>query len=99
MQVSWLLGLLIGQTCLTPSCLPKRYQWGPRSQEVRERGRTVPGVTLSPSERFCIKKGSDSSRFSISLTAEGQSQKTVSTNHIFLRERRPEAESTRDPPA
>ena len=30
---------------------------------------------------FCIKMGSDESRFSVSVGSDGQSHQTVSTNH------------------
>ena len=48
----------------------------------------------------CIQMGSDESHFNASLTScEGQSHKTVSTDHNFSRERRAEAESNRGPSA
>ena len=34
---------------------------------------------------FCIKMGSDESHFDVSAGSEGQSHKTVSTNHNFLK--------------
>ena len=45
----------------------------------------------------CIKTGSDENHFKVSLTCEGHSHKTVSTDNNFSRERRAEAESTRGP--
>ena len=38
---------------------------------------------------FCINMGSDESHFNVSVGSDGQSHKTVSTNHnLFSRERR-----------
>ena len=49
---------------------------------------------------FCIKMGSDESHFNVSVGSDGQSHKTVSTNHnLFWRERRAEAVSNRGPSA
>ena len=36
---------------------------------------------------FCIKMGSDESHFNISVGSDGQSHKTVSTNHNLFRKR------------
>ena len=49
----------------------------------------------------CIKMGSDESHFNVSVGSDGQSHKTVSTNHnLFeLRQRRAEAVSNRGPSA
>ena len=47
----------------------------------------------------CIKMGSDESYFNVFINCEGQSHKTVSTNHNFWRERRSEAVSNRGPSA
>ena len=48
----------------------------------------------------CIKMGSDESHSNISFSnCEGQSHKTVSTDHNFWKERRAEAYSNRDPSA
>ena len=33
----------------------------------------------------CIKMGSDESHFNVSVGSDGQSRRTVSTNHNFLR--------------
>ena len=33
---------------------------------------------------FCIKMGSDESHFNVSVGSDGQSHKTVSTNHNFF---------------
>ena len=48
---------------------------------------------------FCIKMGSDESHFNVSLGSDGQSHKTVSTNHNLFSwgERRAEAVSNRGP--
>ena len=43
----------------------------------------------------CIKMGSDESHFNVSVGSDGQSHKTVSTNHNFRRERKAEAVSNR----
>ena len=44
--------------------------------------------------------GSDESHFNVSVGSDGQSHKTVSTNHnLFWRERRAEAVSNRGPSA
>ena len=41
---------------------------------------------------FCIKMGSDESHFNVSIGSDGQSHKTVSTNHnLFEQKRRAEA--------
>ena len=46
----------------------------------------------------CIKMGSDESHFNVSVGSDGQSHKTVSTNHnLFWRERRAEAVSNQGP--
>ena len=39
---------------------------------------------------FCIKTGCDESHFNVSLTVEGQSHKTVSTDHNSLFEEKGE---------
>ena len=36
---------------------------------------------------FCIKMGSDESHFNVSVGSVGQSHRTVSTNHNFLKRR------------
>ena len=48
---------------------------------------------------FCIKVGSDKSHFNVCINCEGQSHKSVSTDHNFWRERRAEADSNRCPSA
>ena len=47
----------------------------------------------------CIKMDSDESHFNISYYCEGQSHKTVSTDHNFWREKRAEADSNLGPSA
>ena len=49
--------------------------------EVWEEGDYIPIATLSPPERLRIKIGSDESHFNVSVGSDGQSHKTVSTNH------------------
>ena len=48
---------------------------------------------------LCIKVGSDESHFNVSVGSDGQSHKTVSTDHNFCRERRAEADPNRGPSA
>ena len=48
---------------------------------------------------FCFKVGSDESHFNVSVGSDGQSHKTVSTNHSLFEERRAEAGSNRGPSA
>ena len=36
---------------------------------------------------FCIKMGSDESRFKVSVGSDGQSHRTVSTNHYLFEEK------------
>ena len=48
---------------------------------------------------FCFKVGSDESHFNVSVGSDGQSHKTVSTNHNLFEERRAEAGSNRGPSA
>ena len=47
----------------------------------------------------CIRMGSDESYFNVSVGSDGQSVKTVSTNHSFGSERRAEADSNPGPSA
>ena len=53
--------------------------------EVGEEGDYIPFVTLSPPE--WIKMGSDESHFNVSVGSDGQSHKTVSTNHNLSEEK------------
>ena len=51
-------------------------------------------------QNSCFKMGSDESHINVSVGSDGQSQKTVSTNHnLFWKERRAEAVSNRGPSA
>ena len=53
--------------------------------EVGGEGDYIPIATLSPPE--CIKMGSDESHFNVSVGSDGQSHKTVSTNHNLFEEK------------
>ena len=49
---------------------------------------------------FCIKMGSDESQFNVSVGSDGQSHRTVSTNHnLFDEKREPKPVSNRGPSA
>ena len=52
--------------------------------EVGEEGYYIPFATLSPPE--WIKMGSNESHFNVSVGSDGQSHKTVSTNHNLSEE-------------
>ena len=54
--------------------------------EVGGGGDYIPFATLSPIDS-CIKMGSDESRFNVSVGSDGQSHKTVSTNHNHFEEK------------
>ena len=56
------------------------------------------GLTESKQNDFCIKMGSNESHFNVSVGSDGQSHKTVSTNHNLFEERA-EAVSNRGPSA
>ena len=50
--------------------------------EVGEEGDYIPIATLCHHQNdSCIKMGSDESHFNVSVGSDGQSHKTVSTNH------------------
>ena len=49
--------------------------------DLGEEGEYIPIATLSITRMTCIRVGSDESHFNVSLLCEGQSHKTVSTNH------------------
>ena len=52
--------------------------------EVGGEGDYIPIATLSPSESVtdpCIKMDSDESHFNVSVGSDGQSRRTVSTDH------------------
>ena len=55
--------------------------------EVGGEGYYVPVATLSPPENDTrIKMGSDESHFNVSIGSDGQSHRTLSTNHtLFLK--------------
>ena len=55
--------------------------------EVGGEGDYIPINTLSPPDDFCIKVGSDESHFNVSVKRDGQSHKTVSTNHNLFEEK------------
>ena len=57
--------------------------------EVGEEGDYIPIATLSPPEYddSGIKMGSDESHFNVSVGSDGQSHKTVSTNHNLFDEK------------
>ena len=47
----------------------------------------------------CIKMGSDESHFNVSVGSDGQSHKTVSTNHNLLKKKKSRSVSNREPSA
>ena len=51
--------------------------------EVGEEEDYIPIATLSHQNDSCIKMGSDESHFNVSVGSDGQSHKTVSTDHNF----------------
>ena len=48
---------------------------------------------------FCIKMGSEESHFNVSVGSDGQSHRTLSTNHSLFEEKGAEAVSNRGPSA
>ena len=72
---------------------------GGRGMKVREEGDYIyPSLYCHHQHDSCIKIGSDESHFNVSVGSDGQSHKTVSTNHnLSGRERRAEAVSKRGP--
>ena len=50
-------------------------------------GDYIPVATLLPPEWFLQKMGSDGSHFNVSVGSDGQSHKTVSTNHNHFEEK------------
>ena len=54
--------------------------------EVGAEGEYIPIATLSPLNDSCIKMGSGESHFNVSVGSDGQSHKTVSTNHNLFEE-------------
>ena len=56
--------------------------------EVGGEGDYVPIATHCHHQNdFCIKMGSDESHFNVSVGSDGQSHKTVSTNHNLFEEK------------
>ena len=55
--------------------------------EVGEEGDYIPIATCHHQNDSCIKMGSDESHFNVSVGSEGQSHKTVSTNHNLFQEK------------
>ena len=72
---------------------------GGRGYESVGRGRVYTYHYTVTTRMTCIKMGSDESHFNVSVGSDGQSRKTVSTNHNFWREKRTEAVSNRGPSA
>ena len=55
---------------------------------VGEEGDYIPtATTVTHKNDSCIKMGSDESYFNVSVGGDGQSHKTVSTNHNFFEEK------------
>ena len=52
--------------------------------EVGEEGDYIP---IAPLNDSCIKMGSDESHFNVSVGSDGQSHKTVPTNHNLFEEK------------
>ena len=55
--------------------------------EVGGRGRVYTYRYTVTTRMTCIKMGSDESHFNVSVGSDGQSHKTVSTNHNLLEEK------------
>ena len=57
--------------------------------EAGEEGDYIPITTLSPQEwaAMYLKMGSDERHFNVSVGSDGQSHKTVSTNHNHFEEK------------
>ena len=55
---------------------------------VGEEGDYIPiAIHCHHQHDFCIKVGSDESHFSVSVGSDGQSHRTVSTNHSLFEEK------------
>ena len=52
-----------------------------------EGGRLYPSLHCHHQNDSCIKMGSDESHFDVSVAGDGQSRKTVSTNHNLFEEK------------
>ena len=74
------LGLLIFWSRLEPGGGGGGGQWGGRLC-------TCHYTDSHHQNDFCIKMGSDESHFNVSVGSDGQSHKTVSTNHNFFEEK------------
>ena len=55
--------------------------------EVGEREITYLSLHCHHQDDFCIKMGSDESHFNVSVGSDGQSHKTVSTDHNLFEEK------------
>ena len=68
--------------------------------EVGEEGDYIPIATLCHHQNdSCIKMGSDESHFNVSVGSDGQSHRTVSTNHNLSEEKgKPKRYRTEDFP-
>ena len=55
--------------------------------EVGEREIIYLSLHSHPQNDCCIKMGSDEKHFNVSIGSDGQSQKTVSTNHNLFEEK------------
>ena len=55
--------------------------------EVGGEGDYIPITKLSHQNDSCIKMGSDESHFNASVGSDGQSHRTVSTNHNLFEEK------------
>ena len=53
--------------------------------EVGEEGDCILSLHCHHENDSCIKMGSDESHFNVSVGSDGQSHKTVSTNHNLLK--------------
>ena len=52
-----------------------------------EEGDYIPLLCCHHQNDSCIKMGSDESHFNVSVGSDGQSHRTVSTNHILFKEK------------
>ena len=55
--------------------------------EVGGEGDCIPIATLSHQNDSCIKMSSDENHFNVSVGSDGQSHKTVTTNHNLFEEK------------
>ena len=61
---------------------------GEGGMEMGGKGDYIPTLSHHQNDS-CIKMGSDESRFNVSVGSDGQSHKTVSTNHNLFEEKEP----------